>query len=225
MRWFSPFFLMLVCLINPVWADEVPTDLKLVLDKQNIKIWTYQVPKSTLYGFKAVTTVKSSLAGLVGLIADTEHADRWLYRTSGIEVLRRSENNQAFTIRVITDFPWPFTDREALVDVRISQDAKTEKVRIDSSESPSSASYPVKECCLRMPMVQGYWSFKPLANGMVEVTMAGHADPGGRIPTGAVNFLIQEHPYNSLKGLRKVIGESTYQKLQYSYIHELASAP
>ena len=71
MRWFSPFFLMLVCLINPVWADEVPTDLKLVLDKQNIKIWTYQVPKSTLYGFKAVTTVKSSLAGLVGLIADT----------------------------------------------------------------------------------------------------------------------------------------------------------
>ena len=58
-----------------------------------------------------------------------------------------------------------------------------------------------------MPMVQGYWSFKPLANGMVEVTMSGHADPGGRIPATAVNFLIQEHPYNTLKGLRKIIGE------------------
>ena len=62
-----------------------------------------------------------------------------------------------------------------------------------------------------MPMVQGYWSFKPLANGMVEVTMSGHADPGGRIPATAVNFLIQEHPYNTLKGLRKIIGEPSFK--------------
>ena len=47
-------------------------------------------------------------------------------------MLQRSENNQSFTIRVVTDFPWPFTDREALVDVRIAQDPKTAKVRIDS---------------------------------------------------------------------------------------------
>lgn len=224
MHWFSSFLVVLLSFSSMVWADDAPNELRLVLDKQNIKIWAYQVPKSSLYGFKAVTTVKSSLAGLVGLITDTEHAYRWLYRTSGIDVLQRSENNQAFTIRVITDFPWPFTDREALVDVRITQDPKTEKVRIDSSESPNAANYPVKDCCLRMPMVQGYWSFKPLANGMVEVTMAGHADPGGRIPASAVNFLIQEHPYNSLKGLRKVIGEPAYQKLKYPYIHELSSS-
>jgi len=221
MRWFSLFLIAWLGFINMVWADDAPMDLKLVLDKQNIKIWSYQVPKSSLYGFKAVTVVKSSLAGLVGLITDTEHANRWLYRTSGIDVLQRSENNQSFTIRVVTDFPWPFTDREALVDVRIAQDPKTAKVRIDSNESPNAANYPIKECCLRMPMVQGYWSFKPLINGMVEVTMSGHADPGGRIPATAVNFLIQEHPYNTLKGLRKIIGEPSYQKLQYVYIREL----
>ncbi len=225
MRWFSLLLIAFLSVINTVWADDAPADLKLVLDKQNIKIWAYQVPKSSLYGFKAVTTVKSSLAGLVGLITDTEHASRWLYRTSAIDVLHRSENNQAFTIRVITDFPWPFTDREALVDVRIAQDPKTEKVRIESNESATAVNYPVKDCCLRMPMVQGYWSFKPLANGMVEVTMSGHADPGGRIPASAVNFLIQEHPYNSLKGLRKVISDPMYQKLQYAYIHELATTP
>ena len=127
MRWFSLLFVVFLSIINTVWAEDAPTDLKLVLDKQNIKIWAYQVPKSSLYGFKAVTTVKSSLAGLVGLITDTEHANRWLYRTSAIDVLHRSENNQAFTIRVITDFPWPFTDREALVDVRIAQDPKNRK--------------------------------------------------------------------------------------------------
>ncbi|PTQ90991.1 START domain-containing protein [Agitococcus lubricus] len=221
MRWFAQLFCSLFCLVNLAWADEIPTDLNLVTDKQGIKIWTYEVPKSSLYGFKAVTTVKSSLSGLVGLITDTENASRWLYRTDSIDVLARNDNEQNFTIRVVTDFPWPFKDREALVDVRISQDAKTGRVRIDSNESPNAANYPVKSCCLRMPVVQGYWLFKPLANGMVEVTMTGHAHPGGRIPTSIVNLLIQEHPYNSLRGLRKVISDAKYQKMQYPNIKEV----
>ncbi len=222
MRWFAPFVIAFLCFTSMVWADDTPSDLKLVVDKKGIKIWTYVVPNSELRGFKAVTVVKSSLAGLVGLITDTKNANRWLYRTSAIDILKRDDAEHLFTIRVITDFPWPFSDREALVDVRISQDATSGKVRIDSNESPDAASYPVKACCLRMPLVQGFWMFKPLANGMVEVTMSGHADPGGNVPAGAVNFLIQEHPYNTLKGLRKVIGEPLYQKIQYPYIHEIS---
>lgn len=221
MRWFAPFVIAFFCCISLVWADDAPSDLKLVVDKKNIKIWTYVVPNSELRGFKAVTVVKSSLSGLVSLITDTENAKRWLYRTSTIDVLKRDDTAHLFTIRVITDLPWPFNDREALVDVRITQDATSGKVRIDSNESPDAAHYPVKECCVRMPLVQGFWMFKPLANGMVEVTMSGHADPGGNVPAGAVNFLIQEHPYNTLKGLRKVIGDAKYQKSQYPTIHEV----
>jgi hypothetical protein len=173
-----------------------------------------------LSGFIATTTVKSSLSGLVGLITDTQNASRWLYRTSRIDVLARDDGQQFFTIRVITDVPWPLTDREALVDVRISQDVKTGRVRIDSNESAYANKYLVAECCLRMPMVKGYWLFKPVGNGMVEVTMSGHADPGGMIPKGLVNFLIQEHPYNTLQGLRRVIGDANYQKAQYPHIVE-----
>lgn len=208
---------------NSAWATESSSNGKLILDKNNIKIWSYKVPKSSLNGFKATTTVKSSLSGLVALITDTQRASRWLYRTGSIDILARDDNQQFFTIRVITDVPWPFTDREALVDVRISQDPKTNRVRIDSNESSNAAKYPIDECCLRMPMVKGYWLFQPLGNGLVEVTMSGHADPGGRIPAGLVNFLIQEHPYNTLQGLRRVIGDASYQKVQYPLIVELAN--
>lgn len=220
MRWLAPFIVAFFCSISLVWADDAPSNLSLVMDKKGIKIWSYAVPNSKLRGFKAVTVVKSTLSGLVSLITDTENANRWLYRTSSIDVLKRDDTDHEFTIRVITDFPWPFTDREALVDVRIKQDA-TGKVLIDSNESLEAARYPVKPCCLRMPLVQGFWSLKPLANGMVEVTMSGHADPGGNVPVGAVNFLIQEHPYNTLRGLRKVIGEVSYQKRIYPNIHEV----
>ncbi len=218
-KWFA-LFVVWGCLIGNLWAnDEANQSSKLILDKNNIKIWSYKVPKSPLSGFIATTTVKSSLSGLVSLITDTQNANRWLYRTSRIDVLARDDGQQFFTIRVITDVPWPLTDREALVDVRITQD-KTGRVRIDSNESVSASKYPVADCCLRMPMVKGYWLFKPVGNGMVEVTMSGHADPGGMIPKGLVNFLIQEHPYNTLQGLRRVIGDTTYQKAQYPHIVE-----
>lgn len=218
-KWFS-LLIIWCCLIGNLWAnDENGQASKLILDKNNIKIWSYKVPKSPLSGFIATTTVKSSLSGLVGLITDTQNASRWLYRTSRIDVLARDDSQQFFTIRVITDVPWPLSDREALVDVRITQD-KTGRVRIDSNESVSAQKYPVADCCLRMPMVKGYWLFKPVGNGLVEVTMSGHADPGGMIPKGLVNFLIQEHPYNTLQGLRRVIGDANYQKVQYPHIAE-----
>lgn len=219
-KWFS-LFIVWGCLIGNLWAnDETNQSNKLILDKNNIKIWSYKVPKSPLSGFVATTTVKSSLSGLVSLITDTQNANRWLYRTNRIDVLARDDSQQFFTIRVITDVPWPLTDREALVDVRISQDNKTGRVRIDSNGSLSANKYPVADDCLRMPMVKGYWLFKPVGNGMVEVTMSGHADPGGMIPKGLVNFLIQEHPYNTLQGLRRVIGDMNYQKAQYPHIVE-----
>lgn len=217
-KWHT-FFWLLCCCVTQVWANDTSKNDNLILDKNNIKIWKYKVPQSSLYGFKATTVVKSTLSGLVALITDTDNPSRWLYRTSSIEVLARDDTQQTFTIRVLTDFPWPFTDREALVDVKISQDTKG-VVRIDSNQSPYEAKYPIDACCLRMPMVKGYWLFKPLANSMVEVSMSGHADPGGRIPASAVNFLIQEHPYNTLLGLQKVISDIRYQKVVNTHIKE-----
>jgi hypothetical protein len=73
-----------------------------------------------------------------------------------------------------------------------------------------------------MPMVKGYWLFKPVCQ-MVwsRYRCQGHADPGGRIPVGAVNFLIQEHPYNTLMGLQNIISDEKYQKAINTQIKEV----
>jgi hypothetical protein len=71
-----------------------------------------------------------------------------------------------------------------------------------------------------MPVVQGSWLFRPLGHGMVEVTMTGHADPGGNLPPSLVNLLIQEHPYNSLKALKAVIAEPRFQAMRVESIRE-----
>lgn len=207
---------LLAFLSGTVFAADASAS-HLVLDKDGIKVWANEVPGSPLHGFRAVTTVHSSLAAIVGLITDTESAPRWLYRTSEVETLRRNDEDMTFVVRVVTDFPWPFKDREAVVAGKITQDPKTMQVRIDSRQVPGYA--PLKGNMV-MPEVQGSWVFRPVGQGMVEITMTGHADPGGVLPAGLINLLIQEHPYNSLKALREMIAAPTYQSYRLASIRE-----
>ena len=196
-------------------------NMKLIQDKNGIKIWSYRLPDSPYYGFKAVTTVKSSLTGVVALLLDTEAASRWLYRTSEVQAIKLENDSTDFTVRVVTDFPWPFKDRESIVLGKITQDKQNHVVRIDSH---SISDYPIRAGYERMPKVEGGWLFRPVANGQVEVTMTGHAELGGMVPAAIVNLLIQEHPYHSLMGLKKVIGEARFQTARLNAIHEPTAA-
>ena len=117
----------------------------------------------------------------------------------------------------MSDFPWPFKDREAIVKGRIVQDRHSHCVTI---ESQSLDDYPISDNHERMPKVEGGWLFRPLANGQVEVTMTGHADLGGAVPAVIVNLLIQEHPYQSLLAMRKIIGEPRFQSARLVDVKE-----
>ena len=206
------FVIIITLLLNLMFPQAMAvvgqTNMKLILDKNGIKIWSYRLSDSPYHGFKAVTTVKSSLTGAVAMVMDTQAANRWLYRTLAVEPIQLQNNNMDFVISVVSDFPWPFKDREAIVKGKIFQDNRSHLVTIDSQ---SLDDYPISPNHERMPSVEGGWLFRPLGNGEVEVTMTGHADLGGAVPAVIVNLLIQEHPYQSLLAMRKIIGEPRFQ--------------
>lgn len=211
------FVLPLLLLLSSVThADE---DWTLARDSSGIKVWTRSIPDYPIRGFKAVTVVKSSLSGLIALIMDTERADQWIYRTIKVDVLKRDDEKATFVIRVVTDFPWPLSNRDAIVAGHMSQDEKTGTVVV-SSRSLVSPQYPVLDDFVRMPDIDGNWTFRPLPNGLVEVTMQGRADPGGHIPASVVNMIIHETPYRTLLGLRRVISDRRYQGASNPSINE-----
>lgn len=213
MKCLLPFLLLLSC---GSYADD---DWSLARDRSDIKVWTRTIPDYPIRGFKAVTVVKSSLSGLISLIMDTERADQWIYRTMRVDVLKRDDEKSTFVIRVVTDFPWPLSNRDVIVAGRMSQDDKTGTV-IVSSRSLVSPQYPPLDEFVRMPDIDGNWIFRPLGKGLVEVTMQGRADPGGSIPPSVVNLIIHETPYRTLQGLRRMISDRRYQDASFTMIRE-----
>jgi hypothetical protein len=195
---------------DPAWTPA--------LEKNGVAVWTRAAPGFSVHEFKAVTRVRSTLTGLVALILDTGNAPAWVFRTRRIDVLHRDDKAGEFRIRVITEFPWPLHDREVVVEGKIRQEADG-RVVITSRSADSSQEAP-EPGCVRMPYFSGTWIFRPLGKGEVEVTMQGLADPGGIIPGGIVNLIIHETPYQTLRGLRRVIGNPQYQAVAMARIRE-----
>ncbi len=209
-----------VVLLLLVSAVSQSSEWELARDRNGIKVWTRNEPGYPIRAFKAVTTVDSSLSGLVSLIMDTDHVSEWAYRILGVEVLTRDDDAATFVIHTKTDFPWPLSNRDVVLAGQIVQDEKTRIVTIRSRSTPAGR-YPVDPDFVRMPDMVGDWIFRPLGAGKVEVTMIGRANPSGNIPFGVVNLIIHETPYRTLQGLREVIGAERYQRKQLKQIKEL----
>ena len=214
MRFFSSCLVLLLLGCGLARADEAT----LKVNSHGIKVWTYEIPNYPLRGFRATTVVKSSLGGLVSLIQDTDEVQDWVYHVNKIELIKRDDTLQTFVIHAEVGF-WPLKDRDAYIQGRVVQDPKSLVVSIDSVNVPTGV-YPDDKHFVRMPDVQGHWELRPLGQGMVQVTMAGRADPGGDIPAFLVNMLIQENPYNTLLGLQRVIDQDKYQKAVLKQIRE-----
>lgn len=210
------FFSFLVLLLaRPVLA----ADWELALDRHEIRVWTRVIPDYPIREIRAETTVKSTLNGLVALLMDTDKAASWIYRTDRIDLLKRDDASGSFLIHVMTDFPWPLTDRDAVVDGRITQDAGSGIISV-SSRAVFANAYPPAKDFVRMPDMEGTWIFQPLDQGQVKVVMTMRANPGGNIPAAVINLIIHETPYRTLRGLRKVIAEARYQNARMPQIRE-----
>lgn len=194
---------------------------ELATDSDGIRVWTREIPGSPLRAFKATMVVRSTLAGLVNVIQDTDNAPRWVYRTDRILLLKRDDSRGTFVIRVETDFPWPLTDRDVVVAGLVTQDERSGTVTIQS-RSVSGPEYPLNPSFVRMPDMEGTWVFRPLGNEMVEVTMVGRADPSGAIPPGIVNLIIDVTPFRTMQGLRRLLPDLRYQKALLPQIREPA---
>ena len=54
--------------------------------------------------------------------------------------------------------------------------------------------------------------FTPMTGNKVQVEAEGYIDPGGRVPTWAINFIQRSAPYSVMVGLQRMMRLDEYQK-------------
>lgn len=190
-------------------ADERNTPKKLVIDRQGIKVWTYQVAGNPSFNYRATTTVSSNLVGTVATIMDTQYLKEWVPHTRRVELLESDEKAGTFTMLMEIDFPFPLNDRDVVFAGTIKQQPNgTVLIENHATTHPKA---PIRSDFLRVTGYEGSWVLRPIDANHTEVTTVGYADPGGILPLAIVNMFVQQQPYLMLRNMKSVVQSPKYQ--------------
>jgi len=211
--------LFLMCMPTSTQAGEA---WQLKKDAENIKVY-YRDRPDGYTEFRGVTQIQSRLSSFIALFRDLESMPLWVDRTLQARRLEKRSDTEVYA-HVINDVPWPFKDREVVIHTIIAQDPIDLTVTIRGSDDPNY-SLP-KADYVRMTQVKSHWSFKPLPEGKVEVRFQGYGDAGGKMSSDVMRWFIDlvlwESPFNTLRGMRKIIQNPKYQEQSFPFIKELS---
>jgi hypothetical protein len=187
-------------------------------DKANgIEICTRHVPNSDFKAYRATMRIKTSLSSLVALVDDISACPLWIDTCTEGRLLKRMNPAETYTY-TINNAPWPVKDRDAVVHNIISQNPENRCVTIHITGVPDYI--PPSKGLVRVKMIEGFWKFKPMDNGFVEIVYQVHNDPGGGLPSWLVNSVVVTQPYNTLMNMKEMVSRTEYRVACYDFIRE-----
>ncbi len=223
----SSAMLFSVCCVavSPVTFAAAPTDerntpKKLVIDRQGVKVWTYQVDGNPSFNYRATTVLNSNLVGAVAAIMDTSYLHEWVPHTRRVQMLSRDDQAGTFTLLMEIDFPFPLKDRDVVVAGTMKQQPDGSVLIQNTAVADPRA--PVRSDFLRVTAYEGSWILRPIDATHTEITTIGYADPGGILPLAIVNMFVQQQPYLMLRNMKNVVQSARYQRAKLFNLKNIA---
>jgi len=197
--------LMLLSLLITQFTSAEQARLK--INKQNIKVWTYQMSRNPAASYKAETVFNVPLERAVALIMDVERAQQWVPYMGKISILNRDDQAGEFLLHVVMDLPFPLKDRDLIIQSKITRERNgTVNIR-NRGMADSRFSQPDY---IRLQDYQGDWTFQRLGANKVKVTTMGYVNPEGSLPISFMNMFVEQQPYQMLKIMRSELERPMY---------------
>ncbi len=225
MRWtaarFAPLLLPLLVLTQPadaMAADNQPAQKhwQLISNRDGIRVYRAHDDKTRIKTFRGVTTIElRDFYAPIAVFDDEEGLPRWLYLIRDLnELQRRSPTDRDY--HVLTNLPWPVTDRDAGLHFTLGQNPQTRAIQILFRTQKDLV--PIQDDYVRIPEMTGHLNVLPLVGKNVQITFEVLVDPGGYIPAFLVNFILKDLPFVSLQRLRRIINTNRFRGYRVDYI-------
>lgn len=188
-------------------------------DKKGVQIYTRDIKGSPYDQVKGVTFINARLSSLVALVRDTEACPEWADLCAESRVHESLSETEHY-IYTLNDIPWPASNRDVLAHVTWEQNPDSLQVIMHSKATAGL----IKKTkgVVRLTEANASWIFKPVGEGIVEVTTMAHIDPGGPLPGWMTNLFLVDSPYNTLLKMKQAVSKDKYVNAEISFIREPA---
>jgi len=192
---------------DPVW--------KKAKEKNGITIFTRDSQTSRVKELSAETYFETNLTTLVAVFLDIPSYPDWLRDCKSSKLLNQTGPQDLY---YYSEFkvPFPFDNRDIIQYLNIHQDPESREVTITLTNQPSLI--PEEKDIVRMQIANGFWKFRPVQEGKVQIKLQYQNDPGGGIPSWLVNAFIVDNPFGTITNLKKQITKEEYKKAKIDWI-------
>lgn len=208
-------FLISIVLLSITSIGYSDNAWELTKEEDGIQVYVRDTPNAAVKSFKGTMTVKTRLTTLVAVLGDAKSFPGWLHNCKSAKTIKQVGNIELFNY-IVTNMPWPVSDRDTVVHSKLSQNKANKAIEIKLNAV--SGMTPRKSGKVRIQNMNGHWLFTPSGKDEVKVVYEMSVDPGGSIPKWLVNSLAVDLPFHTLKKLRKVIKNPVYQNAKLDYI-------
>ncbi len=195
----------------------VQQDCELKKDKDGIKVYSKPDNHSGFNELKVETTLSAGLSALAALILDIDNYPNWSFNTEKSYLLKKVSPSELYFYTLIHS-PWPATDRDLPIHLRLSQDAASKVLSIQADCIPDYI--PPNKDIVRVPLSIEQWTVTPLTTGRIHIEYRLRLDPGASVPAWLINSFAVKGPFETFTHLREQIQKSRYQKAEISFIRD-----
>ncbi|HXD76447.1 MAG TPA: START domain-containing protein [Puia sp.] len=205
MRFRSLVSLVCVCMVLGARGQQ---DWRLKKDQEGIRIYSRRAGGSPFDDIRVETILTGRLTALAAALLDIGNYPRWSFHCEKAYVLRRVTPSELYFYSLIRS-PWPASDRDLAVHLRLHQDTVTHVLYVDADEV---AGYiPAKKGIVRVPKSLERWKVTPLPGGQMSVSYFLQLDPGADAPSWLINAFSTSGPYETFSHLREQLREPIYR--------------
>jgi hypothetical protein len=171
-------------------------------NKDGIKVYQSEVKHSKFKTIKVECTLEGTYDKLMVILNDVANQNKWVYNNISSSILQRINGNE-FYYYSKTHLPWPMTNRDAIIHLKMTKDSLNRFLKISAVSVPGFA--PEKSGMVRVPRSDISWYVTMPSAKTISIVYIFDADPGGSLPAWAVNMFTDKGPYESFKKLSELL--------------------
>jgi hypothetical protein len=131
MKFSIHFFCLVSCLFiaSSIFGQY---NWKLCKDKDGIKVYQSVVTNSSFKAIKVECILQGNYNKLLNVLSDVDHHKDWVYNNKTSYIIKTISRDE-FYYYTETSIPWPMSNRDVVVHVKIGKDSLNRFVTVDEA--------------------------------------------------------------------------------------------
>jgi hypothetical protein len=194
--------LLVSCFLLPSNFCFTQYNWKLEKQKNGISVYLSDVKESSFKAVKVECNLTGTYSKLIALLINVSQFNTWIYNNKTSSILKQNSPLD-FIYYSETQMPWPLSNRDAIIHLKINTDSLPRFLSISGSGEPDFL--PKISGKVRVPDYKANWKITMPSDKTIQINYLLEINPGGSIPAWVANSFADKGPFGTFSKMAELL--------------------